>query len=391
MSDTADPTAHRRVRAENNVTDRPDYGGADGLPPRPADAARAEPDRTGAPPEEVSEEAAVGEASDRDDVADHPQADLPVWDASSWTFDSLRPVRLQFHRQFQDLVTPAWPHQFHNLLRTINGSAALTRALRKFAGSQVQEVPHFAVPQFDFGDLLGTRRLVETAHISLRSFDFAAWERTSTAWRPPNWPDDVDCAVLEEIVNDEGLPVVWVPRAEVLARMLRAADRTERVGLLMANAVSLVEDCVGVLPELTHKDLSGQVPLANAALAAWRAGQTEGAQALAVVVIDSALRAVFENAGNYKQFGEDARIDFEDAPAMHIKALCALAPIAAFYTPWWPKSGSPPPAVLSRHVSIHQATAQQYKPKHSLVAVLLMTSVLRGLHEILADHDARRT
>jgi len=47
---------------------------------------------------------------------------------------------------------------------------------------------------------------------------------------PPNWPDDIDLDKVRTIVQDEGLPLVWVPRAEIMTELLAAPDRTARWG-----------------------------------------------------------------------------------------------------------------------------------------------------------------
>jgi hypothetical protein len=86
---------------------------------------------------------------------------------------------------------------------------------------------------------------------------------------PPNWPDDIDLHRVVAVIQDEGLPLVWVPRAEILSEMLAAADRAARIQVLLSHAGELAEDCRRVLEDVGHQTLSGQVPLAFRAVEAF--------------------------------------------------------------------------------------------------------------------------
>jgi hypothetical protein len=83
---------------------------------------------------------------------------------------------------------------------------------------------------------------------------------------PPNWPPDIDLDKLTTVIQDEGLPLVWVPRAEIVTEMLAAPDRIARVEVLLARSNEFVGDCRAVLSDTSHDTLSGQRPLAVKAL-----------------------------------------------------------------------------------------------------------------------------
>lgn len=198
---------------------------------------------------------------------------------------------------------------------------------------------------------------------------------------PPNWPSDVDLEVLISAIQDDGLPLVWVPRAEVVTNLLATPDRPERVQVLISHTSEIVEDCRVTLSEVTHASLSGQRLLAEKALAAFKDGHHEAAQALAVVVTETAVTHFFQGK-NTADIKKEVNLDPEYVYITQLRAKAALAPIGVFFTAWYPNSGAPAPEALSRHVSVHQADQKHYSRGNAVVAILLVTSVLRALQEL---------
>lgn len=139
------------------------------------------------------------------------------------------------------------------------------------------------------------------------------------AARPPNWPADVDIESVIEIANDDGLPVVWVPRSETLTQLVEAKDRSERVQVLLAHEAELAEDAVATLAEIQHESLDGQTPLAQDALRAWAGGHPAAAQALAVpvAVIETAVIRLYAQGCTYKRAAAAVKIDLDDDAGHH--------------------------------------------------------------------------
>ncbi len=212
----------------------------------------------------------------------------------------------------------------------------------------------------------------------------------SKAW-PSNWPPDLDLAVAAEIVRDDGIPLVWVPRRTIVEELLAAEDRRARVSILLIHIESLVEDCRLVLDEVTDHDLAGQLPLARAAIDALANGHQESAQALATVVTETVVAA--EVSANYKEVKDQVLFDVDSTSWHQLRLKAAFAPIDRFYTAWRREWGTPPPEALSRHVTVHLADTAHYTAANALLAVLLVTSVLRAvqeLHEALDEPDDDR-
>ena len=203
---------------------------------------------------------------------------------------------------------------------------------------------------------------------------------------PPNWNDAVDLEQTLDVILKDGIPLVWVPRAEVIVAVLAADDRAARVAVLVDALLDVADDCDAVLAEVDHATLSGQVPLARRGVTALREGHHEAAQALAVVVTETAVARALGR--DYKKVKEQVLFDPDLVAFTRLRLRAALAPIAAFYTTWWPSSGDPRPKALSRHVSVHQADEEHYTVANALIAVMLAASVLRALQELQEIADA---
>jgi hypothetical protein len=197
---------------------------------------------------------------------------------------------------------------------------------------------------------------------------------------PPNWPVDVDIDRLVDVIQNEGIPLVWVPRSEVVGELLVLEDRMSRVQALVAHGPLLMGDCRDVLADVVTGSLAGQVPLALKAVDAFESGHPEAAQALAVVVTETAVAAAI--SGKYEVVKKRVLFDPDLVPYTQLRLRAALAPIGPFYTTWYANSGKPVPDSLSRHVTVHQASSQHYTIGNSIVAILLATSVLRALQEL---------
>lgn len=207
---------------------------------------------------------------------------------------------------------------------------------------------------------------------------------------PPNWPTDLDISIVTEILNEDGIPLVWVPRLEIVKLLVEAPDRSSRIAILLDRVDDLIEDCRQVLAGIDDPTLLEQLPLVIEAVDAFASGHQRPAHALAVVVTETVVKRAV--AGGYKAVAKKVLFDPEAVPWHRLRLTASLAPIGPFFTDWFPSWGTPPPDALSRHVSVHQAATSHYSPANAVVAMLLATSVLRGVQELqggpFADADA---
>ncbi|OBH71062.1 hypothetical protein A5684_22010 [Mycobacterium intracellulare] len=209
---------------------------------------------------------------------------------------------------------------------------------------------------------------------------------------PQNWPKEVRSRLFaaRSIIEADGIPLVYVPRAEIVGLVFDAPTRADRIKVLMAHSTDVLDDCDNALaPGDLHPSVERQVPLVRQAIEAWRSGYAAASQALSVVVCDTLIRANIHfkhTSAKASAGGADLRV----AMAADILRLeLSVAPVVRFLTEWSPESRKPEPTDLSRHVTVHHATTGQLREDNALVAAMLATGLIRGFSEMHQWSDAR--
>jgi len=264
----------------------------------------------------------------------------------------------------------------------------------QFAGVKLGDISSAFGPVFDQATLEGLTRLIDMAKIDFGFVD--DFLETQKEIFPPNWPPHVDLDLAASILNQEGLPLAWVPREQIVSAMLHAHDREARIQVLIENREEVLDDCYETLDHISHPYLQRQLPLGGKVLAALKAGFDEPAQALAVAVTDAAVSVIIggyrELPGGYRAYKGIVLVNFNEirAPYELVRVKAALAPLGPFYADWLPDQDGPKPTELSRHVSVHAAGTDHYTSANALVAAMLMASVLQALQELAEDSDSKQ-
>jgi len=217
--------------------------------------------------------------------------------------------------------------------------------------------------------------------------------------RPANWhgtglgPNEILSMAMES-----GIPVAWVPSAEVL-RALVSGHPSHRMSLLVRHESDVVDHGRELLRECDDPWTDDEQHLLSKALSAYEAGFHEAAMALAVVVgeplalwasipraqvLDSAYGASGFDTAKLSGY-QRARLEFESklanssASARNYDVLrqALIAPIPSFFTPFFGKPGEPIPETLSRHATVHHPTPQHLSRENALIALMLGVSILR--------------
>ncbi|MEU4576593.1 hypothetical protein [Nonomuraea sp. NPDC023979] len=202
---------------------------------------------------------------------------------------------------------------------------------------------------------------------------------------PPNWDGaDVKYDKIEEILFTDGIPLVWVPRADILSKLMAGATRDDRIAVLFERRDDVRADCLACLSPIDSPDLDEWVALARKAIAAWEDGHDEAAQTLATCVTEAVITS---RIAPYKAAVKQAKLDWEHLTFNRLKFAAAQAPIVGFYTEWYPNRGVDPLATLSRHTTVHHPSQVQCNPENCTVAVMLLCSLLRAVHEAEAEQN----
>lgn len=210
-------------------------------------------------------------------------------------------------------------------------------------------------------------------------------------WDPPNWRSvpDIDFEAAIALVN-EGVPLVWVPRGSIVAKLLEAADGPARDVVLVSSRDEIAEDCMDVLAEITADELKELADLAATAVGAIQNGFGPPAQALGANILDTVLRkaasrgvllsAPKPKVSFYKHVTSQVSLVTGDVGLFDFQAACVLAPVITALASFWP-STDPTPTRFGRHATAHRVDLMQYTEANAIVAVMLAVSVLREAEE----------
>lgn len=202
------------------------------------------------------------------------------------------------------------------------------------------------------------------------------WEKLTRGWHvPSNWPDGLsDLPQLLEIVNNEGIPIAWIPRSSILKTLITAESSEARSEILVAHRDEILEDCIGWVEGLDDELVSPLLPLARKVLAACADGHWEVAAVTAVGVTHSMVETL-RWVSDHQRVRKYHRLTIQ-LPASRLLEQATRAPLVKFYDEWNPKSGQPRPAHLTRHVVSHHLADDQVSARNCVVAVMLMSSLL---------------
>jgi hypothetical protein len=207
---------------------------------------------------------------------------------------------------------------------------------------------------------------------------FESFRKLAEQFFPPNWKevDYPDLDTIEAILVDEGIPLAWVPRQDILQALLDAPDAQTRRRIISRRWKRIVSDCEAVLNEVSHPDLQCHRPFAMEIVSTLRDGHASAAQALAANLIDSILRRNFDqddmkSVTKNKKGGK--RFDLNTYRA---RVAFTLAPVWSAYAEYWQSQGDSIPQTFGRHPSAHAVSRRQYSRINAVIALMLVASVL---------------
>ncbi|KKF03733.1 hypothetical protein [Mycolicibacterium obuense] len=206
-------------------------------------------------------------------------------------------------------------------------------------------------------------------------------------WFVPNWPENLDVERAWRVA-DEGIPVAFVPRPEIVVELVDAESHADRLTLLVNSQAAIVSDCRIALAPVWDEPLplpasiAMMLPLLQEAIDTLEAGHAAAACALSVVIIDSLLRRT-EGDLQYQTLRKRSRKNALDAAAAlnQLRVELAWRPMHSLLEEWNPRSGSPPPTMPSRHVVIHWPDPRHLSNQNAIVTVMVATSLFLGLCE----------
>ena len=268
------------------------------------------------------------------------------------------------------VVDPKWMDQ---LTKSIDVSAIaraneliLNSAAFVAASQQQTELLASIAAKFDYAAL--TKQLSSV----LSGVDWSELQKAIESWLPPNLRSVHDLDKAAQLSLDEGLPLAWIPRAEIVQELTSAATPDDRLHILSERFEEILDDCEAVLLPISH-DWANQC---RSALSALRQPGLEGpAQSHAGNIIDSVVLAILGGGGRViaKQRAEEP---YEDLPLHVAVENLVLRPLFLGFVKWYPHNGDPIPAHFARHPTAHAVGhVGVFSRQNALIAVMLATSL----------------
>lgn len=245
---------------------------------------------------------------------------------------------------------------------------ALARIQR--SNSQMLEaIRRATIPDRGFGSLAARFTLPQ-----FPALDFKALSAVSRRWIPSNLRDVEDLNAVATIATEEGIPLVWVPRAAIVNELLSAADNAARIEILRLRLYDVLDDCEVAL---SSDDRDAPVRCREA-IHALRDDHVSASQSLASNLVDSLIGRL--HGGNQKAKTKARKADAVDIVELGWDALSdnlAIRPVKKAMTEWHANSKSALPTAFSRHATTHAADRPGvFSLDRALVAVMLATSLI---------------
>lgn len=223
---------------------------------------------------------------------------------------------------------------------------------------------------------LGIRERFRTL---LPSSYFSAFADLQRLVLPPNlWDATLRFDMLESLLVDEGIPVMWVPRAATVDALFEAPDDVSRRKVIARRWQGITTDCSKVLSTIETPSLIEHASFVSNAVAAMRDGHVFAAQALAANVLDTVLHQYLAEEHRKSLTSRNETPQFK----MQGQATYAMtfAPVWSAYGQYKPKHAAPRTAIpraYGRHASAHGVSRRQYTRANATIALMLVTSVLK--------------
>ena len=207
---------------------------------------------------------------------------------------------------------------------------------------------------------------------------------------PANLRDVADTSAVDDIAEHDGIPLAHVPRGPIVEELIACPDYEARRAVIANRVDEIVEDCLAVLAEpLDDADDDAIRKVALQAVRALGDGHAEAAQSLAVLASE---QYISDNIGNYNAARTTVNGYIATNDTWFVSYYNFYVPlfiVPSLYTPWKPTDNVPPPKALSRHVTVHQVTADHLNPVNAAIAVLQVASLVgsaRWLQEFDKAH-----
>lgn len=192
-----------------------------------------------------------------------------------------------------------------------------------------------------------------------------------------------DLESIAEVLHD-GIPLFWVPRARIAARLIAAQTTAARRTIIGRELPALVEDCLETLELISNETYFYEADRLREA-AELLLSHPAAAQALATTTLDSLMYRIARETsevftlvtsdGGRSKDGHEEKTREQLQHQLGKRGSLVLAPVRPIYQQFKPRGGETPRA-LNKHASFHRVHPFQYSKRNAAISLMLGTSVL---------------
>jgi len=202
----------------------------------------------------------------------------------------------------------------------------------------------------------------------------------------PNWSGDADPEKAWAITA-EGIPLAFVPRAEIVDELIAAENRNARLEIVRRSKKLILNDCRAALQpnedDPLAESISMLLPLLLEVIDVVEAGYAASGCALGASLVDSAWRRTSKKKLVYGKIRtESLAIELQEALVENaFRVILAIRPLSSLMTDWRPSMGTPLPLMPSRQVVAHWADPAHLSETNAVIIAMAATSLFLGLNE----------
>lgn len=177
--------------------------------------------------------------------------------------------------------------------------------------------------------------------------------------------------MVAAVALEDGLPLSWVPRSEIVLLLVEADGWEARVGVLTERRGDILDDCKKAIEPIEHE----WAVQCRSAIAAMRMELDGPAQSHASNIVDSIVLRLHGQQGR-DHAKKQAQEGFDDLPLQLAAENLTLRPLFRAFTTWFPSTNVDPPDYFARHATSHAVGhTGVFSSVSALVAVMLATSL----------------
>lgn len=195
---------------------------------------------------------------------------------------------------------------------------------------------------------------------------------------PPNLHAhlDLDWAIAEKILLEEGIPLAWVPASDVVGQLLNADSPAARRKIISNRWRGITRTCLDTASRATAPSARVREfqKFAQQAATALLDGHYGPSQTMSANLLDTMCRHAFDNKSRNRITSAKYDLDIDEYST---ELALVYGGLRGAFSEFWPHKGEPIPRLFSRHASAHGVSGRQISRVNAVIALMHAVSLLQ--------------